>query len=312
MSETRKADACGEGKADLEEAADLAPAPPREFVVALCVRDPSDAGTQPRGKQRLKSGGIWYTAQSGIWQPVWMEVVPARRVLALALHPDADAGTLTADVDVSGDAGLVRIYVCDPTGRQVGAGAAFAEEGSVPVGELRLLGRRGRPAACACGSISARCAAGAPTTRVSTTSPCASAPMSVRSYTAFRTVKVAPDGAGRFRFFLNGEPLLLRGVLDQGYWSDGLMTAPSDAALAFDIQAMRDAGFNMVRKHLKVEADRWYYHCDRRGMLVWQDMVSGGGAYDGWETSYKPTLWRGSWGDYERHLGVPSAAARRR
>ncbi len=97
-------------------------------------RDPSDAGTQPRGKQRLKSGGIWYTAQSGIWQPVWMEVVPARRVLALALHPDADAGILTADVDVSGDAGLVRIYVCDPTGRQVGAGAAFAEEGSVPVG----------------------------------------------------------------------------------------------------------------------------------------------------------------------------------
>ena len=126
-------DACGEGKADLEEAADLAPAPPREFVVALCVRDPSDAGTQPRGKQRLKSGGIWYTAQSGIWQPVWMEVVPARRVLALALHPDADAGILTADVDVSGRRGPVRIYVCDPTGRQVGAGAAFAEEGSVPV-----------------------------------------------------------------------------------------------------------------------------------------------------------------------------------
>ena len=79
-----KGGACGEGKDDLEEAADLAPAPPREFVVALCVRDPSDAGTQPRGKQRLKSGGIWYTAQSGIWQPVWMEVVPARRVLAMS------------------------------------------------------------------------------------------------------------------------------------------------------------------------------------------------------------------------------------
>ena len=269
-AEDAKSDACGEGKADLEEAADLAPAPPREFVVALCVRDPSDAGTQPRGKQRLKSGGIWYTAQSGIWQPVWMEVVPARRVLALALHPDADAGILTADVDVSGDAGLVRIYVCDPTGRQVGAGAAFAEEGSVPVG-VESSGQAG-PAR--------RCDA-------------------VRCVTAFRTVKVAPDGAGRFRFFLNGEPLLLRGVLDQGYWSDGLMTAPSDEALAFDIQAMKDAGFNMLRKHLKVEADRWYYHCDRLGMLVWQDMVSGGGAYDGWETSYKPTLWRGSWDGYE-------------
>ena len=121
-----------------------------------------------------------------------------------------------------------------------------------------------------------------------------------------------------FRFFLNGEPLLLRGVLDQGYWSDGLMTAPSDAALAFDIQAMRDAGFNMVRKHLKVEADRWYYHCDRLGMLVWQDMVSGGGTYDGWETSYKPTLWRGSWGDYsdtsashQRRLGADDVAYQR-
>ena len=107
------------------------------------------------------------------------------------------------------------------------------------------------------------------------------------------------DGAGRFRFFLNGEPLLLRGVLDQGYHLTASLTAPSDEALAFDIQAMKDAGFNMLRKHLKVEADRWYYHCDRRGMLVWQDMVSGGGAYDGWETSYKPTLWRGSWDGYE-------------
>ena len=312
-----KGGACGEGKDDLEEAADLAPAPPREFVVALCVRDPSDAGTQPRGKQRLKSGGIWYTAQSGIWQPVWMEVVPARRVLALALHPDADAGTLTADVDVSGDAGLVRIYVCDPTGRQVAAGAAFAEEGSVPVGEassdqagparrvrLRLdLGevRRWSPDDPCLYDITVRFGTDV-----------------VRSYTAFRTVKVAPDGAGRFRFFLNGEPLLLRGVLDQGYWSDGLMTAPSDAALAFDIQAMRDAGFNMVRKHLKVEADRWYYHCDRLGMLVWQDMVSGGGTYDGWETSYKPTLWRGSWGDYsdtsashQRRLGADDVAYQR-
>ncbi|MFR0868385.1 MAG: glycoside hydrolase family 2 TIM barrel-domain containing protein [Adlercreutzia sp.] len=151
----------------------------------------------------------------------------------------------------------------------------------------------------------------------STTSPCASAPTWC-AYTAFRTVKVAPDGTGRFCFFLNGEPLLLRGVLDQGTGPNSIMTAPSDAALAFDIQAMKDAGFNMLRKHLKVEADRWYYHCDRLGMLVWQDMVSGGGAYDGWETSYKPTLWRGSWDRYEdtspthqRRLGAEDAAYQR-
>lgn len=172
-----KGGACGEGKDDLEEATDLIPTPPREFVVALCVRDPSDEGTQPRGKQRLKSGGIWYTAQSGIWQPVWMEVVPARRVLVLALHPDADSCALTVDADVSGDAGLVRVYVCDPTGRQVGAGAARAEEGSVPVGE-EPSEQVGPAVACACGSISARCAVGVPTIRAFTTSPCASAPMS--------------------------------------------------------------------------------------------------------------------------------------
>lgn len=134
VSETRKVTPAGRERPISKRRPDLAPAPPREFVVACAFATRADAGTQPRGKQRLKSGGIWYTAQSGIWQPVWMEVVPARRVLALALHPDADAGILTADVDVSGDAGLVRIYVCDPTGRQVGAGAAFAEEGSVPVG----------------------------------------------------------------------------------------------------------------------------------------------------------------------------------
>ena len=142
------------------------------------VRSRSErCGYPAAGQATAQSGGIWYTAQSGIWQPVWMEVVPARRVLALALHPDADAGTLTADVDVSGDAGLVRIYVCDPTGRQVAAGAASPKEGSVPVGEASSE-QAGRPARVRLRLDLGRCAAGAPTTRVFTTSPCASAPMS--------------------------------------------------------------------------------------------------------------------------------------
>lgn len=327
----------GDAEGSFEEAAELAL--PREFVLALCVHDPSDAGTQPRGKQKLKRGGIWYTAQSGVWQPVWMEVVPARRVLALTLHPDSEAAALTADVDVSGDAGLVRIYVSDPAGRQVAVGEAFAEEGSVPYGAA--VGRRdgadgqgdadGQDGATVTGGTGNQ-----PVRRVrlrldlgsvhcwSPDDPCLYDIVvrygadAVRSYTAFRTVEVRPEGAGRYRFLLNGEPLLLRGVLDQGYWSDGLMTAPSDEALVFDIRAMKDAGFNMLRKHLKVEADRWYYHCDRLGMLVWQDMVSGGGAYDSWETSYRPTLWRGSWNRYDdtsashqRKLGSDDAAYQR-
>ncbi|WP_301155868.1 glycoside hydrolase family 2 protein [Gordonibacter sp. RACS_AR68] len=120
----------------------------------------------------------------------------------------------------------------------------------------------------------------------------------VKSYCAFRTVGVEPDAQGVPRFCLNHEPLFLRGVLDQGYWPDGLMTAPDDEALAHDVRAMREAGFNLLRKHIKVESDRFYWWCDKLGMLVWQDMVSGGAAPNPWHSSYKPTFFRSSWGRY--------------
>lgn len=181
-----------------------------ENELSICVWDPSDAGVQLRGKQRLKRGGIWYTAQSGIWQSVWLEAVPEARIERLAVDASVE-GRLTL--------------------RAVVRGAAVDEHGAR-------------------------------------------------------------------RLFLNHEPLFLRGVLDQGYWPDGLMTAPSDEALAFDVRSMKDLGFNLLRKHIKVESDRWYYHCDRLGMLVWQDMVSGGAAPSPWHSSYKPTFFRGSWGRY--------------
>ena len=120
----------------------------------------------------------------------------------------------------------------------------------------------------------------------------------VRSYCAFRTVEIKPDLKGVARFHLNGKPLFLKGVLDQGYWPDGLMTAPSDEALIHDIIAMKESGFNMLRKHIKIETARWYYHCDRLGMLVWQDAVSGGGEYNAWTTNRKPTLVRATWNKY--------------
>ena len=268
-----------------------------EMVVAVAVRDPSDAGTQPRGKQRRERGGIWYTAQSGIWQPVWMEVVPARHIESVVLHPDGETGVLVADVDVRGEGGLLRLYVTDAAGRAVGSVSVPVEEGVRRPGGAADSGEPGRRVRAVLEIPSVH--------RWSPDDPylydivLRYGSDSVRSYTAFRTVEVKTDEAGRARFFLNGEPLLVRGVLDQGYWSDGLMTAPADEALAFDIQAMKDAGFNMLRKHLKVEADRWYYHCDRLGMLVWQDMVSGGGPYGSWETSFRPTLWRKSWDAYD-------------
>mgnify|MGYP002249652133 FL=1 len=120
----------------------------------------------------------------------------------------------------------------------------------------------------------------------------------MRSYCAFRTVEIKPDLKGVARFHLNGKPLFLKGVLDQGYWPDGLLTAPSDEALIHDIIAMKKSGFNMLRKHIKIETARWYYHCDRLGMLVWQDAVSGGGEYNAWTTNRKPTLVRATWNKY--------------
>lgn len=288
-----------------------------EAIVALCVWDPSDTGTQLRGKQKLEAGGIWYTAQSGIWQPVWLEVVPERRIEHLTLLPQADTGTLVADVDVRGAVGLLRLYVTDEAGHQVAAASVPVEQGAPLALEAPGMAGPVAGAEAEAGANRPPVAVEPPLRRVRITATVPEVRLwspeqpalyhltlrygsdVVRSYTAFRTVEVRRAADGAFRFFLNGQPLLLRGVLDQGYWSDGLMTAPDDAALVFDIQAMKDAGFNMLRKHLKVEADRWYYHCDRLGMLVWQDMVSGGGSLSPWETSYKPTLLRKSWGAYD-------------
>ncbi len=301
-------DALTRGAASREagEAGALAGAYGCQAVVALCVWDPSDTGTQLRGKQTLDPGGIWYSAQSGIWQPVWLEVVPERRIEALALHPDLRAEQLVLDVDANDGEGLVRVYVATPEGSPVASAAVLAREGTALCADDPSA-LSSAPDSVGQGSRGRRVRVTVPIPELRPWSPddpylytvtVRFGADVVHSYTAFRTVEVRCDEAGVPRFFLNGQPLLLRGVLDQGYWSDGLMTAPADEALVHDIAAMKEAGFNMLRKHLKVEADRWYYHCDRLGMLVWQDMVSGGGPLSSWETSYKPTLFRQSWGSY--------------
>ena len=283
----------------------------RDLEVALCVWDPSDAGVQPRGKQRLERGGIWYTAQSGIWQTVWMEVVPKERVVALELGPRADEGVLVVCADVTGE-GELSIRVLDGTdglsAAGVGAGGVVAE------GVARAAGGRAR-------------------LELAVESPHLWSPADphlyrleiaygrdlVRSYCAFRTVTMERDAAGHLRVCLNHEPVFLRGLLDQGYWPDGLMTAPADDALARDVRMARGLGFNLLRKHIKVEPERWYYHCDRLGMLVMQDMVSGGGSpYSAWHTSYKPTFVRASWSRFvddtpraHEALGAADATYRR-
>ena len=271
--------------------------------ILICVADPSEFGGQLRGKQRKDRGDIWYTAQSGIWQSVWLETVPRDHITALELHPDAQMGILAVGLRLSTqERHEVRLEVLDAEGVCVGTASCETDEATEALALHIPAPRLWSPDDPYLYRL--RLVFGEDV---------------VHSYCAFRTVEMKRDSAGVLRVHLNGEPIFLKGVLDQAYWPDGLLTAPTDAALAYDIEAMREAGFNMMRKHIKIENARWYFHCDRLGMLVWQDMVTGGEAeLNDWVLSYKPTLFKISWGHYrdtvpahQRKLGAGSAAYQR-
>ena len=275
--------------------------------LVLCVWDPSDTGSQLRGKQRLSRGDIWYTAQSGIWQSVWYEVVSTAYLESLMLKGDM-FGVLEVktNVQVSGPASV-------QSSAQSGESAS-AQSSALEL-ELALKDELGQDFLLArlpvgeAGEICAKLQVDEPQlwsperpylyNVEATLWRDGAAGDFVRSYCAFRTVEVKRDEAGVPRVHLNGAPYFVRGVLDQGYWPDGLLTAPSDDALVYDVEAMKSAGFNTLRKHIKIESERWYYHCDRLGMLVWQDCVSGGSAYSPWHTSRKPTLFSFTWGRFD-------------
>ncbi|MBR2789504.1 MAG: glycoside hydrolase family 2 [Eggerthellaceae bacterium] len=267
--------------------------------ITVCVADPSDTGVQLRGKQRLERGNIWYTAQSGIWQTVWLEVVPEARIEAVRITPDAHTGRVAIEADVTGE-GTLRAVASLPVFEE-GApanpevcGEAAAADGVARVelafDEVELW----HPDHPYLYDLILTFTAVDDTT--------APASDTVRSYFAFRTCHVASctgaDGTFHTRFWLNDHPLFLKGVLDQGYWPDGLMTAPSEDAFAADILAMRWAGFTMLRKHIKVEDERFYYLCDKLGILVWQDMPSGGNPAKPARAMFLPTLFAGSWTRY--------------
>ena len=230
-----------------------------EIVVA--VLDPTDKGYQPRGKQVLEPRGIWYTAVTGIWQTVWLETVPSAHIVSLRTTTDPLASTARIDVSVVGDSGASLSGRVSTLGQEIAAATAkigeslsFEFEDPRPWSpvdpflydvEVVLRGGDGEV-------IDA-----------------------VKSYIGLRSIEVAKDDAGVPRLFLNGKPLFQYGLLDQGWWPDGLYTAPTDEALRYDIQVTKALGFNMARKHVKIEPQRWYYWCDRLGLLVWQDMPSG-------------------------------------
>lgn len=228
--------------------AELTGALAEENVLTVRVRDQSDAGYHTRGKQKRKRGGIWYTPQSGIWQTVWLESVPETYIKRLFITPVYDDGVVEVGAEVGGRT--------RPTAHF--GGEDYPLPARIPVPDFEPW----TPEDPKLYDFTVTCGDD-----------------EVRSYFAMRKFGVEADADGVKRLFLNGKPYYHNGILDQGYWPDGLYTAPSDEAMVFDIQLAKDLGFNMLRKHIKVEPLRWYYHCDRLGMLVWQDMPCGGGSY---------------------------------
>lgn len=239
-------------------------AAPGRHELVVRVLDVTDTASHSRGKQSLSPKGIWYSAQSGIWQTVWLEAVPQVWVDRLDLTPRLADASLEVTVGVHPSVSTDGATHAEVVVRAEGAEVARAQ---VPVGAATRLRLSGRPRAWSpedpfLYDVEVRLGDDV-----------------VTSHVGLREVSIGRDRGGRTRLMLNGQPYLHAGLLDQGYWPDGLLTAPSDEALAHDIALAKEMGFTVLRKHIKVEPLRWYHHCDRLGMLVWQDMVNGGSRY---------------------------------
>ncbi|AWI08159.1 glycoside hydrolase family 2 protein [Ereboglobus luteus] len=228
---------------------------PNTLVVR--VWDPTDASDNPVGKQSRNPYKIWYTAVTGIWQTVWLEPVAPNHIKDIQAVSDIDAGTLAVTVDTAASA-TVEVELVD-NNKIVATARGNAGEALTLTLKNPTLWSPENPKLY---DLRARLLSGGKTAD------------EIRSYAAFRKISMKRDASGMVRMQLNGKNYFHFGPLDQGWWPDGLYTAPTDEALLFDIIKTKELGFNMIRKHVKVEPQRWYYHCDREGILVWQDMPS--------------------------------------
>lgn len=235
--------------------------PVGENEVVVAVWDPTDAGTQPRGKQIRKPHGIWYTPTSGIWQTVWLEPVSSAHIKSLKIVPDIDSGVVRVKAITTATLGRFDIEATVRDGKKVIATAMVPPGGTLvlPIKKARLWS----PETPHLYSLSVNLKLGRESLD------------SVESYFGMRKISLGKDERGFTRLMLNNKPYFQLGPLDQGFWPDGLYTAPTDEALRFDIEITKKLGFNMARKHVKIEPSRWYYWCDKLGLLVWQDMPSG-------------------------------------
>lgn len=262
---------------------------PGENLLTVTVRDNADDPDFAYGKQRYKNGGIWYTAQSGIWQTVWLESVPAVYIKSIRITPEYDEGRVRIELTTEGfGEASVDVYA----GRELVASQCFQDgTGVIPLPEFHSWS----PEDPFLYNLRIRMGED-----------------EIRSYFAMRKFSYT-EYKGHRVFALNNKPYFHNGLLDQGYWPDGLLTPPSDEAFVHDIQTMKDCGYNMLRKHIKIEPLRWYYHCDRLGMLVWQDMVSGGQPYSLPHISWLPTIGQVTFKDNPyKHYGRSEATSRER
>jgi beta-galactosidase/beta-glucuronidase len=225
------------------------------------VWDPSDKGFQPRGKQVERPQSIWYTPVTGIWQTVWIEPVEAAHISHLKTIPNIDGGNISVLAATEGTTSMdiIEVRVLE-NGKVISTGkAAAGQEVLVPVPGAKLWS----PESPFLYDMEVAVLRGGKEVD------------KVKSYFGMRKISTARDANGIVRLQLNNKNYFQFGPLDQGWWPDGLYTAPTDEALLYDIKKTKDFGFNMIRKHVKVEPARWYYHCDREGILVWQDMPNG-------------------------------------
>lgn len=227
----------------------------KQGLNALVVEceDDTEISEGARGKQSSTPGGIWYTAQSGIWQTVWLESMPEEHINDITVITDAKAKTVKITTDYVGRQNL-KIFDRE----QIILEKEFFGEANVSFDfelwspenpwlyDFEITTESGDK---------------------------------IKSYFGVRSFGIGTDKAGKPRLLLNGKPYFYNGILDQGYWSDGLLTPPSDQAMLDELTMLKNMGFNMIRKHIKIEPMRWYYHCDRLGLVVWQDFVNGGGRY---------------------------------
>ncbi len=229
--------------------------------VTIRVWDPSDDGPQPRGKQIKRPNSIWYTPVTGIWQTVWLEAVPTTYIVSTKQTPDLDKQSLTVSAQLQnihpGD--KIKIAVLDGSQQVAEQTVNNNESATLSIKNAKIWSQQD------------------PFLYDIKVSVERSSKIidEVKSYAAIRKISIAPDNNGVQRLMLNNKFVFQYGPLDQGWWPDGLYTAPSDEAMKFDIVKTKEMGFNMIRKHVKVEPARWYYYCDQMGMLVWQDMPSG-------------------------------------